>query len=499
MFTDLGTGQPTEHGLRTCLVAMRLAKALGVTDEVAREVFYVSLLRFLGCSADAHVVAEEAGVDEARFFAGMAPVAMGSPREALGSLIRLVAEGAPLPRRLLTFARMVADSSGEERLLEAHCEVAARLATEMSLPESVVYALSVAYARWDGRGVPRGVAGEQIPTSVRVAIVARDVELWARETSGEATAQVLTRRRGHAYDPEVVDAALAIGCEALRSSDDDLWDVVLDLEPQPLIELAGPAIARAVEALADFADLKNPMLTGHARRVARLAAAAGESAGLGSDETETLTRAAFLHDLGMIAVPAPFLGATTFDSTTDWEQFRLHPMWTQRILTRCTGFEPAGLAAGRHHEFLDGSGYPAGIRGDEDQVAGLLACAEFFEESTAPGRGRPGKDGATVAAEMVDLASRRALVSDHVKAVLAATEEPMPVMDVARPAGLTEREVDVLMLLAQGSSNREIADSLRISPKTVGTHVEHLYAKAGVNSRAAATLFAVQNGLLTQN
>ena len=144
LFTDLGTGQPAEHGLRTCLVAMRLARALGLAADVRGEVFYVSLLRFLGCT------------------------------------------GQRLPQRLRALARALTDPKGGERLLEAHCEVGARLATEMGLPQRVAATLEFAYARWDGRGVPAGVAGEDIPASVRVSIVARDLELWARETSTEA-------------------------------------------------------------------------------------------------------------------------------------------------------------------------------------------------------------------------------------------------------------------------------------------------------------------------
>jgi DNA-binding NarL/FixJ family response regulator len=64
------------------------------------------------------------------------------------------------------------------------------------------------------------------------------------------------------------------------------------------------------------------------------------------------------------------------------------------------------------------------------------------------------------------------------------------------PAGLTEREVDVLRLVARGLSNKEIARDLVISPKTVGTHIEHIYAKLGFSSRARASLFAMEHGLL---
>jgi DNA-binding CsgD family transcriptional regulator len=85
---------------------------------------------------------------------------------------------------------------------------------------------------------------------------------------------------------------------------------------------------------------------------------------------------------------------------------------------------------------------------------------------------------------------------EAVDAVLAAAGQVQPARLVARPAGLTEREVDVLKLLARGRSNKEMAKALGISVKTVGTHVEHIYAKAGVRSRSAATLFAMEHRLV---
>jgi DNA-binding NarL/FixJ family response regulator len=65
-------------------------------------------------------------------------------------------------------------------------------------------------------------------------------------------------------------------------------------------------------------------------------------------------------------------------------------------------------------------------------------------------------------------------------------------------AGLTAREVEVLILLARGLSNRQIAERLVITPKTAGNHVEHIYAKIGASSRAAAAMFAVRHGLLPE-
>ena len=401
LFTDLGTGQPTEHGLRTCLVAMRLAEALGLPADVRGEVFYVSLLRFLGCTADAHQLAAMAGGDEVRFLAGMAPVAMGSPREEIARMIGLVAAGQRMPQRLRALARALTDSKGGERLLEAHCEVGARLAIEMGLSRRVAAALGFAYARWDGRGVPAGVAGTDIPVSVRVSIVARDLELWARETSNEATRQVLERRRGHAYDPEVVDIALQIGAENLRDCRDDLWGMVLTLEPPPRMSVSGPGLLRALGALGDYADLKLPERSGYARRVTRIVSAAAEIADLDATDAMTLERAALVHDLGVVAVPSNVWRARPQPGSADWEQVRLHPHWSARFLTRCTGLEQVAVVAGQHHERLDGGGYPSGLTGDRGRVSGLLACAVLFDELTSarPSAGT-NRSAADVAAEL---------------------------------------------------------------------------------------------------
>ena len=493
LFTDLGTGQPTEHGLRTCLLAMRLADALELDPAVRGEVFYVSLLRFLGCTADAAELAALAGGDEVQFLAGMAPVAMGSPREEIAQMIRLVGAGERWPRRLRTLARALTDSKGGERLLSAHCEVGARLATEMGLPDRVSSALGAAYARWDGRGVPAGLAGDDIPVSVRVSIVARDVELWARETGHDAARQILEQRRGRAYDPAVVDAALDVGVDGLCDRGDGLWQAVLDLEPDAAWWVSGAPLRRALAALGDYADLKLPERAGHARRVARLASTVAGIASLDGVEAEVLVQAALVHDVGMVAVPVGVWRSGARAGDTESELVRLHPHWSARVLGRCTGLDRVAVVAGQHHERRDGSGYPFGLAGDLGRVSGLLACVVLFDELTAIGGRREGVD---VAAEMAALADAGALDRRDVHAVLEAAGLDAPLARVDRPAGLTEREVDVLGLLARGLTNRQIAAALCVSVKTVGAHVEHVYVKAGVRSRAAATLFAMQHDLV---
>jgi DNA-binding NarL/FixJ family response regulator len=101
------------------------------------------------------------------------------------------------------------------------------------------------------------------------------------------------------------------------------------------------------------------------------------------------------------------------------------------------------------------------------------------------------------AAEELDLSSAEGRLDvQSVRAVMQAAGEKRKPSRSAWPAGLTDREVEVLRLLASGLSNKAIANALTLSPKTVGHHIEHIYAKLQVSTRPGATLFAIEQGLV---
>jgi HD-GYP domain-containing protein (c-di-GMP phosphodiesterase class II) len=181
-------------------------------------------------------------------------------------------------------------------------------------------------------------------------------------------------------------------------------------------------------------------------------------------------------------------------TTAEWERVRLHPYGTERILARCGPLAGLAETACAHHERVDGSGYHRGLAGEAlSRSARVLAAADVFAALTADRPHRPAlADGAAARA----LEAEPGLDPDAVACVLAAAGEREAPPRAERPAGLTEREVEVLRLLARGRTNREVAERLVIAPKTVGRHVENLYRKIGVSSRAAAALFAAEHGLL---
>jgi HD-GYP domain-containing protein (c-di-GMP phosphodiesterase class II) len=496
--TDLGTGQPMEHGLRTCWLSLKVAEELGL-DAAARScVYYVALLRFLGCTSDAADTAALAGGDDVAFNAVMAPVLMASPGEATPYYVRHLAEDLPLHRRIGRVARALTGPGAAQRSLAQHCEVGARLASRLGLGEPVCAAMAHAYERWDGKGHPAGLRGDEVPVAVRIVSVARDAELWARRAGWPATVEVLHRRRGRGYDPAAVDAVAAGGNQWLGELAEDPYPMVLDAEPGPVVEIDERGLDAALVAVADFTDIKSPWLRGHSTGVAELAVAAAAAAGLPDADGVTVGRAALVHDVGRVGVPNGIWDSPGPLTTAQWERVRLHPYLTERVLRRCPMLSPLADRAAGHHERTDGSGYHRGATaGQLDLGSRVLAVADAYHAMSEDRPHRPslGRDGA--ASQLLADRDAGRFGRVEVDAVLDAAGHPRARPQATHPAGLTEREVEVLRLIARGRANKQVAAALGISPKTVGRHVENLYAKAGVTTRAGATLFAMEHNLLS--
>ena len=493
--TDLGMGFPFEHGLYTTLVATRLAERLGVNPATASHTYYASLLSHAGCTADAHVTAEVFGDS---LTTHLNPVVYGSQREVLGGLLRALPDpGRPAPVRVLQTARRLPRMARTERPhLAALCEVAQKLADGVGLPAAVQELLAHLVERWDGKGPLRRAEGEAIPLPMRIVHVAVDASFQHMLGGTERAASLARERAGGGLDPDVA-ACLADDAERILALDPEApsWEEVLAREPQPRLRIEGEAIDRALAAIGGFADLISPYLTGHSSGVAELAGAAANRCRLDAEGVVVVRRAALVHDLGRVAI-----GARTWQkpgrlSADEWEQVRLHPYHTERLLSRSPFLSTLAPVASAHHERLDGAGYHRGTSGAAlDLPARLLAVADAYHAMTEP-RPHRGPLAPDEAAEILGQeASAGRLDADAVAAVLEAAGQPAP--PIERPAGLTEREVEVVGLLARGLQTKQVARRLGISVKTADRHVQNAYAKIGVSSRAAATLFAMEHGLL---
>lgn len=495
--TDLGTGQPMEHALRTCYLATAFARELGLPAQDLFDTYYVSLLRFLGCTAEASADAEFNAGDEIALYAGLAPYFMGRPSEAMPWMLRHLAEGSSFPTRTRALIGAFTDPKGAERTIRAHCEVGEMLARHIGLGDSVLRGLSTAFERWDGKGLPNGVADEAIPASSRVAVVARDLGLLNRMWGADQAGEILKARSGKAYDPRVVQAALEIGAGVMSEVETGpLWDAVLETEPGPHVMIEEARIEVVLTAFGHFVDLKSPFLHGHSTGVAELAAAAAATNHEPGIDPKTIRRAGLVHDLGRVAVPSGIWNADRPLSEGEWEQVRLHPYYTERILGRCAPLRDLAEVAGSHHERLDGSGYHRGTGARAlSPTARLLATADVFRALTEDRPHRPAKSRGEAAADLERACSEGRMDVPCTRVVLEAAGEVRRLPRSVWPSGLTDREVDVLRLVAAGLSNKQIAGRLTLSPKTVGRHAEHIYAKIGVSTRAGAALFAMDQGL----
>jgi HD-GYP domain-containing protein (c-di-GMP phosphodiesterase class II) len=488
-------GFPFEHGLRSTLIAMRLADRLGVDRETAWQTYYACLLSHSGCTTDAHVTPEVYGDSLTTHFH---PLMYGSGREVLTGLIRALPDPESAgPVRALQVARRFPKMVRETRPhLAAACEVAAMLADRLGLSRSVQGQLAYLLERWDGHGPLGRAKGEEIPLPMRIVHVAVDAAFQLMLGGEERVVRLVRERAGHAFDPQVAaclagDAERILGLEAQAS----VWEETLACEPQPQLWLDGEALDRALAAMGNFADLISPYLAGHSGGVADLAESAARRCRIDEGGVVALRRAALVHDLGRVAVDARVWQKRAPLSADEWERVRLHPYHSQRVLARSAFLAALAPVAGAHHERLDGSGYHRAAVGAELAApARLLAAADAFHAMTEP---RPHREPIAPdrAAEILGQQARAGrLDAGAVTAVIESAGQRAP--RVQRPAGLTERELEVIGLLARDLQTKQVAHALGISVKTADRHIQNAYRKIGVSSRAAATLFAMEHGLL---
>ena len=498
LVSDLGMGQPMEHALRQCVIAMRLGERIGLGDHEREAVHYTGLMAWIGCHVDAYEQAMWFG-DDMALKADFRTVDFSGTSADMAFMLRHLGTGRSLLERARTAVGFIGGGMKDaEAMLENHWRAADALAESLGLSDLVRKGIEHSFERWDGRGVPSGAKGEEILLTARLVMLADVVEVFHRAGGVEAAVAVAKDRSRTQFDPSLVEAFSAAAPEVLGDLDTSAssWDAVIAADPNLGAALDDDELDRALEAVADFTDVKSPYTLGHSRRVADVTGDAAGNLGLPHGEATAARRAALLHDLGRLGVSNSIWDKGDRLTVAEAERVRLHPYLTERALASSPALAPLAAIAVQHHERLDGSGYPRGLRGDALSTHGrVLACADQYVTKTEP---RPYRAAATPAeAASILRAEVRTgrLDGDAVEAVLrAAGHRPRRRRDSV--AGLTPREVEVLRLLARGLSNKEIAHRLRISRKTAGNHIERIYSKLGVNNRALAGLFAAKQGLV---
>jgi len=495
--SDFALGQPMEHVLRACLIALRLADRLGLDEEQRRETYWVTLLATV-CTGESFEMARAFG-DDIAFRSGMYHVGPSQFAQMLYVLGRAGSGGSGRSAKArANAAGGILASAGKsvEAVFLGHCAVTSALAGRLGLPPGVAEALTHTFVRWDARGVPRGVASGDVPVSVSVMQMADFAEVRARVHGVQGAVDMARRDEGKVFAPELVTVFAEDTEGLLADLEDDVWDRVIEAEPLPRPPLDDAAFEEVLGVLADVIDLKSPWFSGHSRGVAGLAAAAVRAAGMPERDVVTIHRAGLLHDIGRTAISNEIWDKRNPLAEGERERVRLHAYYTERMLRRPVALAGLGAIAASHHERLDGSGYHRGIRGSDVPLLGrYLAAADVYHAVNENRPHRPAMEPKEAAGLLRSEARAGRLDAAAVDMVLGAAGHRVSGPPAA-PAGLTPREVEVLVLVARGASTRFVARTLNITPKTVGNHIERIYAKIGATSRSTATLFAMQHGML---
>jgi HD-GYP domain-containing protein (c-di-GMP phosphodiesterase class II) len=479
------------------VLAVRLGELADASAEELADTYYVALLHASGCTSNGHEATQLFGEDiehRAAFFL----IDPSDPEQVMAFYRTHVGPGRPPEKRRQMIEAALADPTRARESFAAMCEVAQRFAGWLGLDPRVEEALEFVFARWDGRGLPRDVGGDALPLPARLLHVARDFSLFLSAAGYDDACAVLERRAGAAYEPRLARLAAQNFGDVLEGVDEArMWECALDSEPFPHVCLSDEGIDAGFGAIATLTDLKSPWMREHSTGVAELAEAAAWRLGLPPETVALLRRAALAHDVGRIGVSNAIWEKPGPLGFGEWERVRLHPHFTERAFAQSTALAQIGLLAGSHHERLDGSGYHHGLRGSAlDRTTRILAAADCYAAMREARPYREALEPAAAEAELAREVEDGRLDPEAVDAVLAAAGHRVVKRPRELPGGLTERELEVLLALVHGQSNQAIADDLGISAKTVGHHVQHVYRKAGVRSRAAATVWAFEHELV---
>jgi len=496
---DAADGFAHETTLRSAVLAASLAGEVG-DDRLVADVVVGALLRHIGRTSFSVEEAHRYGAgDDVALRSVMAEVDFGRP-EVAGAIVstRLAAHAADHDRDQAVGALLGDGLDAARRHDAAQCDAAERLGALLPVSEAARSVATDAFERWDGAGGPAAKGGDDISIVARIVEVGYVAELFrSRQGRGGALAELRARAGGH-LDPGLVERFVGLAPGLFAGNDDpgrSAWDRLLDAEPVPHAYVSPSQVDQAALAFGRFSDLKSTWFAGHAEAVATTADAIAAELGLADPDRTMLRQAALLHDVGRVGVPTGIWDVPRALSGHERDRVNFHAWETARILGATPLFADVAQVAAATHERTDGSGYHRGLAGSSlDVPARVLAVADVWcaLRSNRPHRSALDETAArahlttSVAAGELDRSAAAALLD-----TIGARALPRPTW----PSGLTDREVEVLRLVASGSSSKAVAADLGITTRTVAHHIEHVYDKIGVRSRAGATLFALEHGL----
>lgn len=385
---DITEGQPEGHSTKSCLIAMRIAQVIGLSDADRSALFYGTLLKDSGCSSNAAKVCSLFGADDREIKQSFKIHDLTNKLHAIRYMVRNVAtDRSPLARAAKLMSLVSQPNAGKE-MIQTRCSRGADIARKLGFSESSAAIVRALDEHWNGRGEPYGLRGEEIPLLGRIACLAQTVEVYFSTFGLVAALDVARERSGKWFDPNLVRALMSF------KSDEGFWstldhsDVRASLascEPQSERKYVDESRLDAIaEGFADVIDAKSPWTSRHSYGVADVTVGILRQLGYSEQRIRLWRRAALLHDIGKLGVSNLILDKPGGLTEDEFAQMRRHADHTRRILNFVPCFRGFANAAAAHHEKLDGSGYSLGLTDEQlSQEAKVLCVADIFDALSA--------------------------------------------------------------------------------------------------------------------
>jgi len=385
---DITEGQPRGHCVRCCWIGIHVGRQIGLSDAQLSDLYYTLLLKDLGCSSNAARICELYLTDDLTFKHDYKTISNSLPaalRFVLGHT-GLKHGFAERVRAIVNILQNGGDIANE--MIETRCQRGADIARQMHFSDPVVDGIFSLDEHWDGQGRPNGLQGKNIPVFSQIALLAQVMDVFQINSGPESALKELRERAGGWFDPALVEAAEIVARNptfwaTLRS--DRIDAIVYGLEPAQNVRFANEdQLDDIAHGFALVIDSKSPFTAGHSERVTLYTDIIAEELGYGARDRQLLKRAALLHDIGKLGVSNSVLDKPGKLDDNEWQQIRMHPVYSDEILSRIEAFKDLSPIARGHHEKLDGRGYPDGLTASRISMeTRIVTTADIFDALTA--------------------------------------------------------------------------------------------------------------------
>jgi len=392
---DLTEGQPAGHSIRCCWIGMHIGKIIGLKPADLWDLYYTLLLKDAGCSSNAARLYELYGSDDRQTKRDFKLINNDSSKQVVDFVLKHTSVGGSLiskAKRLINLAK-----HGEQETVElftTRCERGAEIAQRLGFNEIIANGIRYLDEHWNGNGKPYGISGTSIPVHSQIALLAQVTDVFFQAGGKFSVLNEVRRRKGTWFNPELVDALCSIeGNNAFWESlsKKELEEEIRQLEPQQeKVPLSENKLDDITFAFAMIVDAKSPFTHDHSSRVADYTIRLSQVFGFSLEQQRELNRCALLHDIGKLGVSNHILDKPGKLTDKEFDQIKLHPLYSEQILQRIKPFSRIAKICGAHHEKLNGGGYPYGLKNEQILFeTKMITVADIFDALTAQ---RPYRD-----------------------------------------------------------------------------------------------------------